>query len=235
MGLFRRLHRITFGRIEAFLQRIEDPEEVFPVLIKEMETQLEETAQAEARASANLKQAQRELQRHQQRLSRYDRGAILALQNDDERTAAMAVEAQIDLEKIIDLAQQNYDRAVDIFEHSTASRKRIASQLEHLRSRKQELLTRAKIVKAQKKIQRSVIGGVGGTDSILDSVARLEANIEQAESQLEIQGNLVGDDFSALSLERHLSQLDHDAEVKKRLEQLRQQLNCPVAKEPTLC
>ena len=30
MGLFQRLHRITIGRIEAFLDRVEDPELVLP-------------------------------------------------------------------------------------------------------------------------------------------------------------------------------------------------------------
>ena len=223
MGLFKRLHRITFGRIEAFLDRVEDPEQVFPILVKEMEKQLEETAQAEAKANANVKQAQRELMRHQERLKKYNRGAVLAIQKDDEQTAHMAVEAQIDLERVITLAQQNYDRAVDALDHAHVSRKRISRQLDELRSKKQELLTRAKIVKAQKKIQRSVTGGIGCTDSILDSVARLEANVEEAESQLEIQACMSGDDFSTASLDRQLREMDHEAEIEKRLAQIRKE------------
>ncbi|MBI9017493.1 MAG: PspA/IM30 family protein [Phycisphaerae bacterium] len=234
MGLFRRLHRITFGRIEAFLDRVEDPEQVFPILVKEMEKQLEETAQAEAKASANLKQAKRELQRHQERLTKYNRGAVLAIQKNDDQTAQMAVEAQIDLEKVIALAQQNYDRAVDALDHAHVSRKRIGRQLDELRSKKQDLLTRAKIVKAQKKIQRTVTGGVGNTDSILDSVARLESNIEEAESQLEIQACLVGDDLSTASLDRQLRELDHETEIQRRLAQIRKEALCSATGE-SLC
>ena len=221
MGLFKRLHRITVGRIEAFLDRVEDPEVVFPILVKEMEAQLEETAKAESRASANLKYARRELERHQQRLDKYNRGAVLAIKKNDEQTAQLAVEAQIDLERVIDLSQQHYDRAVDALEHATSSRKRIARQLEELRSKKQELLARAKIVKAQRKVQRSVSGGIGSSDSILDSVARLEANIEEAESKLEIQASLSGEDLLYSPLDRQLRELDHEAEVQRRLEAVR--------------
>ncbi len=221
MGLFKRLHRITVGRIEAFLDRVEDPEVVFPILVKEMEAQLEETAKAESRASANLKQARRELERHQQRLEKYNQGAVLAIKKNDEQTAHLAVEAQIDLERVIELSQQNYDRAVDALEHATASRQRIARQLEELRSKKQELLARVKIVKAQKKVQRSVSGGIGCSDSILDSVARLEANIEEAESKLEIQASLNGDDLLYSPLDRQLRELDHEAEVQRRLDEVR--------------
>lgn len=222
MGLFKRLHRVTVGRIEAFLDRVEDPELVFPVLVKEMEAQLEETAKAESRASANVKMAQRDLERQRQRMERYNNGAVLALKKNDDATARLAVEAQIDLERVIEIAQQNYDRAVDALDHATSSRQRISRQLEELRSKKQELLSRAKIVKAQKKVQRSVSGGIGCGDSILDSVARLESNIEEAESKLEIQASLNGDDLLYSPLDRQLRELDHEAEVDRRMALVRQ-------------
>ena len=46
MGVFTRLHRVTVGKIEVFLSRFEDPELVFPVLVKEMEEQLNAAAEA---------------------------------------------------------------------------------------------------------------------------------------------------------------------------------------------
>ena len=232
MGLFKRLHRITVGRIEAFLDRVEDPEIVFPILVKEMEQQLEETAKAESHASANLKMAKRDLEKQQQRLDKYNRGAVLAIQKNDEQTAQLAIEAQIDLERVIELAQQNYDRAVDALDHATSSRIRISRQLDELRSKKQELLSRAKIVKAQKKVQRSVSGGIGCTDSILDSVARLEANIEEAESKLEIQASLNGDDLIYSPLDRQLREMDHEAEVQRRLDTVRK---LAMAQKPQEC
>ena len=64
MGIFKRLHRITIGRIETFLDKAENPEHLFPVLIEEMQTQLKAATSAEAKATVALKQATRDLEKH---------------------------------------------------------------------------------------------------------------------------------------------------------------------------
>ncbi|MBN1817346.1 MAG: PspA/IM30 family protein [Sedimentisphaerales bacterium] len=225
MGLFRRLHRITMGRIEAFLDRAEDPEIIFPILLEEMEKQLRAATEAEAKAAASLKQAQRELKAHQNKVDRFGQGAALALKKSDEQTARMSIEAQIDAEKMASVAQQNADMATDSLDHATAARKRIQQQLDELHAKKDELLTRARVAKTQQKIQRTVSGSAGSTGSILDAVARLEAGVEEAEAQLEIQSHLAGEGSGNATLERKLSELAHDSEIEKRMEQLRKQLS----------
>jgi len=223
MSIFKRLHRITLGRIEAFLDRAEDPEKLFPVLVQEMEDQLKAATEAEAKAMAALKSAQRDLQRQTDKVERFGRGASLALKKDDEDTARMSVEAQIEAEKMLAVCQQNVDIATDALDHANAARKKIQKQLEELHAKKDEILTRARVAKTQQKIQRTVTGSVGSSDSILDAVARLEADVEEAEAELEIQANLTGDSSASPALEKRLAELDHEAEVEKRLAALRQQ------------
>ena len=225
MSIFKRLHRITLGRIEAFLDRAEDPEKVFPILVQEMEGQLKAATEAEAKAMAAKKGALRDLQRQQERVDRFGRGASLALKKDDEETARMSVEAQIEAEKTLAIAQQNVDVAADSLDHASSARKTIQKQLDELRSKKDEILTRAKVAKAQQKIQRTVCGSVGSSDSILDAVARLEANIEEAEAELELQANLTGDSSASPALEKRLTELDHEAEVERRLKAIRQEVS----------
>ena len=225
MSIFKRLHRITLGRIEAFLDRAEDPEKVFPILVQEMEEQLKAATEAEAKAMAAKKGALRDLQRQQERVDRFGRGASLALKKDDEETARMSVEAQIEAEKTLAIAQQNVDVAADSLDHASAARKTIQKQLDELRSKKEEILTRARVAKAQQKIQRTVCGSVGSSDSILDAVARLEANIEEAEAELELQANLTGDSSASPALEKRLTELDHEAEVERRLKAIRQEVS----------
>jgi phage shock protein A len=225
MGIFRRLHRITLGRIETFLNRAEDPETVFPILVQEMEDQLRAATESEAKALTSLKQAQRDLKNIQSRVSRFGQGASLAIKKGDEETARMSVEAQIEAEKSLAFAQQSVDCATDSLDHATISRKRIQQQLDELRSKKSEILTRARISKAQQKIQRTVSGSAGSTGSILDAVARLEASVEESEAELEIQANLTGQGPASPSLERRLDELAHDSEVENRLESLRKQMS----------
>jgi phage shock protein A len=223
MSIFKRLHRITLGRIETFLNKAEDPEKLFPVLIQEMEDQLQAATEAEAKAMAALKSARRDLQRQDDKVQRFGRGAALALKKGDQETARMSVEAQIESEKMLAVCQQNADAATDALDHANAARKKIQKQLDELRAKKDEILTRARVAKVQQKIQRTVSGSVGSSDSILDAVARLESNVEEAEAELEIQAGLTGDSSGSPSLQRRLSELDHDAEIEKRLAALRQE------------
>ncbi len=223
MGLFKRLHRITVGRIEAFLSRVEDPELVFPVLIKEMEEQLQAATEAEAKAKATLAGCEREIGRHEETIAKYGRGALLAIKKGDEDTARQSVKAQIDAEKASELSRRNLEIAHQSLDRAHASREQIQRQLEELRSKKNEILTRARVAKVQKKIQATVSGTVGSSDSILDAVARLEAQIEETEAELEIQANLTGEGTASVSLERKLDELDQEAQIDNRLAELKRE------------
>lgn len=222
MGLFKRLHRITVGRIEAFLSRVEDPELVFPVLIKEMQEQLEAATEAEAKAIVTLKGCERDVNRHSETVSRYGNGALLAIKQGDEGTARQSVQAQIEAEKAAELSQRNLEIARQSLDRAQMNRQRIQQQLDELRSKKNEILTRARVAKVQKKIQATVNGSTGSTDSILDAVARLEAQVEETEAELEIQASLTGEGTAGPSLERKLEELDQEAAIEKRLAELRE-------------
>lgn len=221
MGVFTRLHRITIGTIEAFLSRFEDPEIVFPVLITEMEEQLEAAVAAEANAQANLKRFERDLAKQQALIDKYGNGASTALQKENEELARQSLEAQIQAEKALEFMQRNLDIAQGALEKAMLSRKKIGQQLDELRSKKTEILTRARIAKVQKKIQCTVQGTSGSGDSILDSVARLEAKIEEAEAELEIHASFTGEGTRP-SLEKRLEELSNEAEINRRLAALKE-------------
>jgi len=222
MGLIKRLHRITIGRVEAFLSRVEDPELVFPVLVKEMEQQLQAATEAEAKAKATLGGCQREVGRHEGTIEKYGRGAALAIKKGDEDTARLSVKAQIDAERASELSKRNLEIAEQSIVRATASREHIQHQLEELRVKKNEILTRARVAKIQKKIQSTVSGTAGSSDSILDAVARLEAKIEETEAELEIQANLTGEGTAGVSLERKLDELNEEAAIESRLAELKE-------------
>ncbi len=225
MGVFKRLHRVTIGRIESFLSRVEDPELVFPVLVKEMEQQLNAATEAEAKAVATLKRSERDAAGHDERIAKFENGALLALKKSDEAMARESVTAQIEAEKTAALAHHSLQVAQASAERATMARKHIQDQLKELQGKKNEILTRARVAKVQKKIQRTVSGSVGSTDSILDAVARLEAQVEEAEAELEIQAELTGEGTVSPSLEKRLDELGREAEIEQRLASLREKLS----------
>ncbi|MHC4566834.1 MAG: PspA/IM30 family protein, partial [Planctomycetota bacterium] len=140
-----------------------------------MEEQLEAAAEAEAKATATVKRSDREVEKHKATIDKYGDGAYMAIQKGDEEIARQALDAQIQAERASDFSQKNLEIAQSSLERATLSRKRIQEQLAELRTKKDEILTRARVAKVQKKIQSTISGTVGSGDSILDAVARLES------------------------------------------------------------
>lgn len=225
MGLLKRLHRITIGRIEALLDRAEDPEVMFPQLIREMEEQLKKATEQEACAVAEVRRAQREVDSLKQKVAKLGQGAACAIQKENEAVAREALAAQIDAERALKTAQANLDALDSTCILATAGREQIQQQLSELKAKKSEILTRARIAKTRKNIQQTVSTGTGSTDSILDAVAKLEADIEESEAELEIQAQLAGDARINPSLARKLDELQQDSEVDQRLTELRKAIS----------
>ena len=104
----------------------------------------------------------------------------------------------------------------------------IEEQLEELRTKKNEILTRARIAKTQQKIEKTVSGRASSTASILDAVMRLEGKVEETEAELEIRRGMDKDGVSP-SLERRLDELERDGEIEKRLAELKKRISASKA------
>jgi phage shock protein A len=223
MGLITRIRRITVSRIENFLNTVEDPEVLFPQLLREMEDQVRAAVSAETKALAASKAAARDVDRIRQKLDRLERGAELAVEKDDNETARDAIKAQIALESDLKLQEDAVSRSERAYEDAKDARMQIEKQLEELRTKKNEILTRARIASTQKKIEKTVSGRASSANSILDAVVRLESKVEEAEAELEIRRSM--DTGGATpSLERRLDELEQNDEIEKRLAELKKKI-----------
>ena len=224
MNILLRIKRVTIGRIEQFLARVEDPEVIFPQLVEEMAGQLGNAVDAEASALAGAKRAERDAAKARERVDRMGNGAALALTQGDEKTAREAVAAQIAAEQELERFERQLDCAQGGYESARSTREYVQEQLQELHSRKDEILTRARVAKSRRKVQQTVQGSTSSADSILDSVARMEAAVEAAEAELEIQQTLTGSRTEEGSLERRLLELGRQAEIEHRLSAMRAEL-----------
>jgi phage shock protein A len=223
MGLISRIRRITVSRIENFLNTVEDPEVLFPQLVREMEDQVRAAISAETKALAAQKTAERDADRNRQKLDRLARGAELAVEKGENETARDAIRAQITLESDLKYQEDAVSRAVRAYEDAKDARLQIEKQLEELRTKKNEILTRARIASAQKKIEKTVSGKVSSANSILDAVVRLEGKVEETEAELEIRRSMDAGGATP-SLERRLDELEQNDEIEKRLAELKKKI-----------
>jgi phage shock protein A len=221
MGLYKRIHRVTIGRISALLERVEDPEIVLPQLLREMEQQVGKATAQEASAAAAVKRLEVHIERTRERIDSLGRGAAQAMKQGREDVAREALGAQIDAEGELANLDATLASLQASHQSAVASRRQVQQQFDELRARKQALLTRAALARTRQNIQQSVGGTTVSGESILDAVARLEERVEEAEAQVEVGSRLAGDGRIGPSLAYSLAQLDQQEKIEQRLAQLK--------------
>jgi len=222
MSIMTRMKRVTVGKMEAFLTAVEDPETVFPQLVKEMEDQVRLATDAEAKAMAAVKSAERTRDQAEAKLKKMTEGAGAALQQGDEATAREAIEAQIQLENEVARCAELVATANSSYSDAHSARVQTQKQLDEVRSKKAEILTRARVARSQEKIQRTVQGPAASTGSILDAVSRMEALVEEKEATLAVRKEL-GQTGGAggAALEQRIEDLHKQQEIERRLAALK--------------
>jgi phage shock protein A len=220
MRVLQRIRRLTTSRVESFLQTVEDPELLFPQLIREMEEQVRDSTTAEAKALAGVKASQRVADEVQTKLDRMVKGAEMAMASGDEETARAAVEAQIKIESEVTNKADALARAKESSSQAKAAREEVMRQLDELRSKKEEILTRARVAKNQKRVDQTISSPVNSSASILDAVAQLETKVEESEAELEVKREM-GQGVGQPSLEKRLASMEQASEVEKRLAALK--------------
>lgn len=223
MELLQRLKRITLGNIEELLATFEDPEIVIPQLVREMENQVRLARDVEIQALADKKVAERECAELRLRLSRLGAGAETALTKGEEHTAREVLGLQLEVEQKLTRKQETLRRAEEAVEQARATRQQRQAQLLELRSRKGELVGRARRARQQTKGMRAVDGEGSASTGILDALEQAEAKIREGEAETDSRHEIAAREEEA-SLEARLQGLEDQAEVDKRLAVLKARL-----------
>lgn len=219
-GLVSRLRRITVSTISAFLETVEEPEAIFPQLIREMQGKIGEAVNAEGKAAAALSANQRRLDESTGRSIRLTHGAELALRHGDESLAREALAEQIRADRLRGELERSLKQSEAALTEARELRLHLQAQLEELQSRKREILARSRSVKSaagtHKRADRIRAAGT----AILDEVSRLEEK-EEANS-MNSRGTQADRARLEYSLEDRLRSLEQEAEIERRLDLIRE-------------
>jgi phage shock protein A len=231
MSILSRMKRVSTGKLEIFLARAEDPELIFPQLIREMEEQVRLATEAEAKALASKKSLEHTRELLDAKLLKMGQGAESALLREDEALAREALEAQMKLEAERERSALALATSAEALASARAAREDAQTQLREIRAKKDELLTRARVVRTRENIQQTLSGPVTSSHSILDAVAAMEGKVEEREAKLAVQSDLAqtgSTSAAASSLERRIDALNHADELNRRMEALKSKLKTKV-------
>jgi phage shock protein A len=219
-GLVGRLKRITVSQINAFLETVEDPEIVFPQLVREMQGCTRDAVNAETKAAAALKANQRRLDESTGRSIRLAKGAELALRHGDESLAREALAEQIKVDRLCEDQRRALEQSEKALLEARGLRVHLETELEELKRRKRNIIARSRSAKKNAGTYRRADRIRTAGSAILDEVSRLEQRVETNGYAPEPVGRSSG--TAEGSLEDRLRTLERDVEIDRRLNLIRE-------------
>ncbi|KPK39962.1 MAG: hypothetical protein AMJ65_10980 [Phycisphaerae bacterium SG8_4] len=221
MGRISRLRTITKSRIEAFLASLEEPEIILPQLIREMEENLKEATRAEVKALSAVKADRKRLDAGLGKVGRFEKGATLAVKAGEIDTARQAIAAQIQAEKEVEKCKDSLANSESAYNSANQACAQLRQNLKDLRLKKDEMLSRSReIRRAQSLNKKENSLSKRKSQSILDTVARMEIMVDEAEAEVDLQNEITQTLGVSFPYER-VRVLESDAEVDRRLKEMK--------------
>lgn len=234
-GFLKRVRRVTLGKISAFLDGVENPEEVFPQLMVEMREECRKAIDAEATAIAAMKRRRMEYDSTLEDVEKWANRARLAVGEGNDDLARTALEKQIATEKKLQGQKRALEGAKVAADRAREAREELHKKVEVLESKKDEILARARAAKQQERVQKVLAGMEDSGASILDAVARMEDKVVEAEARTgaysDIAMDMAGGDTESKfrELERKQFVEDRLAELKRKLVEDKAKADAPHA------
>jgi len=227
--ILARIGQLMRANINSMLDQAEDPEKMLDQLIRDFSTNIAEAEQAVAQTIGNLRLTEDDLREAEDAQREWGEKAAAAARKAEEVGAESG-----DAEKFMELARVALRRQISFEEQAKTLRRQVEQQqeltdklkdglnklrvrYEELTSKRDELVSRAKMADAQVRVQQAV-----REVSVMDptsELARFEERIRRQEAAArgmeEVAASSVEEQFAALEDE------GTEAEVEARLAQLR--------------
>jgi len=213
MGLFSRLSDIINSNINSMLDKAENPEKIARLMIQEMEDTLVEVRTAAARAMADKKEMEREIDHYMRSRDEWAGKAELAIDKGREDLARGALIAKKKAEDEVDRRRVAMDVAEEAFERRQEDMKKLQEKLSEAKARHRALMMRREA--AEQRIRMRTQMHDGRVDEALARYATVERKVDEMEAYADmIRGG-------EPSLAQQFDELERDEAVEAELEALK--------------
>lgn len=209
MGLLTRLKNISTGKLIAFLDGAERPEQLIPQLLDELSSQQQALRNAEVKSLTAVRAAQRRLEETMGRALRLERGAELALSKGEEDTAREALREQIKVEQTIPRQREQVEQAQKIMDDVREQSDALREQIETVKEKQARLKTTP-----------PPPAPPSSSEPLLRKVAEMEERIVAEETELEARREVFQ---RKRSLDERLLELECSQEIEMRLHTMKKE------------
>ena len=227
-----RISQLARANINALIDRAEDPEKMLNQLVSDFTNSIADAEEAVSQTIANTRMAEQDMQTDREAAQEWGRKAAAASKKAEELRSAgdsSGADRFDELTRVALARQISYEREVTEGEPRIAQQNATVQQLkdgltlmktklEDLKSRRSQLIARARSAEAQAQVQQSM-ASIDVLDPTSD-LARFEDRVRHQEAM--VQGR---EEARATTLEDQFAELEEsgdDAEVESRLAALKQ-------------
>lgn len=200
MGIFSRMSDIFSANINSLIDKSEDPEKMMDQMIREMQDNLREAKIQVARAIADEKRLQQQVQQNQMQSQSWEGKATLALKKGDENLAREALKQKKTYDGLVASVQPQWQEQNSLSSKLKDNLRALESKIDEVRRKKEILIARQKRAEAQKRITE-VMSGLNDTSAFatFDRMEKRVSEIEaQADAAAELETVTLDDQFKAL-------------------------------------
>ena len=213
MGLFSRLGDIINSNINAMLDSAENPEKIARLIIQEMEDTLVEVRTSAARAMADKKEMEREIEHYTGVRDDWAAKAGVAIDKGREDLARGALTAKQKAQGEIEKREHAMVAAEEAFEKHQDDLSKLQAKLDEAKAKHRALMMRREA--AEQRIRMRSQTYDGKVDDALARYASVERKVDEMEAYADtIKGR-------EPSLEAQFAELERDEQVEKELEALK--------------
>ncbi len=217
MGIFQRIADIISANLTDLTDQLENPEVMLKQVIREMETSINEVTEQTAKAMANEKTINRELERNRQQAEEWRNRATKAVDAGDDELARRALSRKKEHEKLIAALEDQLESAKEASGVLKRQLDAMKAKLAEAKRNYSTLAARKRAAEFRKRVDAQAVGA--GTDVETDAFAkfeRLRSKVEQAEAEAEAMAELRRSEPGEVvtsSEEQAGTDLDVDAEL----------------------
>lgn len=218
MNIFTRMWTAIKAHVNAFLDRIEDPERVLEQSIRDMQKQVVRLRKDVINVIAEEKKLKGDLDKYQNEIGRWEKNAMLALKEGNEKLAREALKRKREAVEYTQQLQPQWEQQKAIASRLKDEFHGLREKIQTSQRRKRTLVARLRRAETQKRLQ-GMLNDLSDTQVFEKFEAKILDTEAMTAAQEELQQSSLDEQFRALE-----SKSSEDMDIDQELAALKQKM-----------
>lgn len=222
MSLLSRISIVARSKINAFLDKIEDPQEQLDANYEMLKDELQNINNALVDITTERKRLENKRSNLEADIEEYEDKARQAVNQDEDELARKAIQKKKNCEDNLRTIEDSIESVKESEEQIKEKRDELEEQVQEFKHKKEINKARYKAAEVKVNVSES-LNGLGDGVSVQEAMEDMEDKIEEKQARAGALEEL--EEESEDTIEEQLSEVQTGSEIDRELEQLREEVN----------